>query len=104
MRDVINKSISTEELLGVAELVYSRGWRLIKLYFMIGLPTETDEDIVAIAELVERHFKSQAALEYPGLRERSSVGEVGLQLAVTVTGIYGRSINNGARQYMLATP
>jgi len=54
MRDVINKSIPTEELLQVAELVYSRGWRLIKLYFMIGQPTETEEDVRAIARLARR--------------------------------------------------
>jgi radical SAM family uncharacterized protein len=54
MRDVINKSIPTEELLEVAEMVYSRGWRLIKLYFMIGQPTETDEDVRAIARLAKR--------------------------------------------------
>jgi radical SAM family uncharacterized protein len=54
MRDVINKYISTEDLLQTAEDVYSRGWRLIKLYFMIGQPTETDEDVVAIAQLAKR--------------------------------------------------
>jgi radical SAM family uncharacterized protein len=54
MRQVINKYISTEDLLQTAEEVYSRGWRLIKLYFMIGQPTETDEDVVAIAKLAKR--------------------------------------------------
>ncbi len=54
MRDVINKSIPTEELLAVADTVYSRGWRLIKLYFMIGQPTETDEDVRAIARLAKQ--------------------------------------------------
>jgi radical SAM family uncharacterized protein len=54
MRDVINKSIPTEELLEVAEMVYSREWRLIKLYFMIGQPTETDEDVRAIAHLARQ--------------------------------------------------
>jgi radical SAM family uncharacterized protein len=54
MRDVINKSIPTQELLEVAELVYSRGWRLIKLYFMIGQPTETEEDVYAIARLARQ--------------------------------------------------
>jgi radical SAM family uncharacterized protein len=54
MRNVINKYISTEALLQTAEDVYSRGWRLIKLYFMIGQPTETDEDVVAIAKLAKR--------------------------------------------------
>jgi radical SAM family uncharacterized protein len=54
MRDVINKSIPTKELLEVAEMVYSRGWRLIKLYFMIGQPTETEEDVRAIARLAKQ--------------------------------------------------
>lgn len=54
MRQVINKYISTEDLLKTAEEVYSRGWRLIKLYFMIGQPTETDEDVIAIARLAKQ--------------------------------------------------
>jgi radical SAM family uncharacterized protein len=54
MRQVINKYISTEDLLQTAEEVYSRGWRLIKLYFMIGQPTETDEDVIAIAKLAKQ--------------------------------------------------
>jgi radical SAM family uncharacterized protein len=54
MRDVINKSIPTQELLEVAEMVYSRNWRLIKLYFMIGQPTETGEDVRAIAHLAKQ--------------------------------------------------
>jgi radical SAM family uncharacterized protein len=54
MRDVVNKSIPTEELLEVADMVYSREWRLIKLYFMIGQPTETDEDVRAIAHLAKQ--------------------------------------------------
>jgi radical SAM family uncharacterized protein/radical SAM-linked protein len=50
MRDVINKNISEEDLLKTAENVFSRGWTKMKLYFMIGLPTEDDEDVVAIME------------------------------------------------------
>lgn len=50
MRDVINKNISEEDLLKTAENVFSRGWSKMKLYFMIGLPTEDDEDVVAIME------------------------------------------------------
>jgi len=51
LRDVINKPIATETLLQVAEEVYSRGWTTIKLYFMIGHPTQTMEDVKAIADL-----------------------------------------------------
>lgn len=51
MRAVINKMVSEEDLLRTAEVAFSQGWRHIKLYFMVGLPTETDEDVLAIAEL-----------------------------------------------------
>ncbi|MBN1420996.1 MAG: TIGR03960 family B12-binding radical SAM protein, partial [Planctomycetes bacterium] len=44
MRDVINKNVTEEELIAAARRIFSRGWRRVKLYFMIGLPTETDED------------------------------------------------------------
>ena len=50
MRDVINKNVSEEDLLQTAVDVFSRGWTKMKLYFMIGLPTEEDEDVVAIME------------------------------------------------------
>lgn len=50
MRDVINKNVSEEDLMKTAESVFSRGWSKMKLYFMIGLPTEEDEDVVAIME------------------------------------------------------
>ncbi len=51
LRDVINKPIATDDLLRTAEEVYSRGWTTIKMYFMIGHPTQTDEDVAAIADL-----------------------------------------------------
>ncbi len=51
LRRRINKDITDEELLTVAEEVFKRGWRTLKLYFMIGLPGETDEDVAAIANL-----------------------------------------------------
>ena len=50
MRDVINKNVSEDDLLKTAESVFSRGWTKMKLYFMIGLPTEDDEDVIAIME------------------------------------------------------
>lgn len=50
MRDVINKNVSEEDLIKTAESVFSRGWTKMKLYFMIGLPTEEDEDVVAIMD------------------------------------------------------
>lgn len=50
MRDVINKNISEEDMLKTAHDVFARGWSKMKLYFMIGLPTEEDEDVIAIME------------------------------------------------------
>jgi radical SAM family uncharacterized protein/radical SAM-linked protein len=50
MRDVINKNVSEEDLMKTAVSVFSRGWTKMKLYFMIGLPTEEDEDVIAIME------------------------------------------------------
>ena len=54
MRQVINKLISEEDLYGAAESAFSQGWQRMKLYFLIGLPTETDEDTLGIAELARR--------------------------------------------------
>lgn len=51
MREIINKPVSTEQLLQTAREIYSRGWHHIKLYFMIGHPSETIEDVQAIADL-----------------------------------------------------
>lgn len=51
MRDIINKPVSTKQLLDTAREIYSRGWTTIKLYFMIGHPSETIEDVQAIADL-----------------------------------------------------
>ncbi|HEX9118073.1 MAG TPA: TIGR03960 family B12-binding radical SAM protein [Anaerolineae bacterium] len=54
LRDVINKPIATQALLDVAREVYSRGWTTIKLYFMIGHPTQTSEDVQAIVDLARQ--------------------------------------------------
>lgn len=54
LRDVIQKKYREEELLAAAGLFAELGWRSLKLYFMIGLPTETEEDVLAIAELTRR--------------------------------------------------
>lgn len=51
MRQVINKLISEDDLYGAVESAYSQGWRRMKLYFLTGLPTETDADTAGIAEL-----------------------------------------------------
>jgi len=50
MRDVVNKNVTEEQLMQTAERVFRRGWAKMKLYFMIGLPTERDEDVAGIVE------------------------------------------------------
>ena len=52
LRDVINKNLTEEEILTTCENAFSGGWSNVKLYFMLGLPTETDEDVLGIADLV----------------------------------------------------
>jgi len=54
MRQVINKPISEEDLYAAVESAYSQGWRRVKLYFLTGLPTETDEDTLGILEMARR--------------------------------------------------
>ena len=54
LRKVINKMVSEEDLIRTVAAAYSHGWRQVKLYFMCGLPTETDEDVLAIADLAKR--------------------------------------------------
>ncbi len=53
LRDVINKGITEEEIMDTARQVFEAGWNRLKLYFMIGLPTETDEDVEEIVRLVK---------------------------------------------------
>lgn len=54
LRDVINKGVTEENLMTAVEAAFKQGWKQVKLYFMMGLPTETDEDIVGIARLAEK--------------------------------------------------
>ena len=54
LRDVINKNISEEEIVQTVSDAFYMGWKLIKLYFMIGLPTETQEDVQGIVDLVHK--------------------------------------------------
>jgi radical SAM family uncharacterized protein len=73
LRKVINKVIPDDRLLATADAVFARGWRTVKLYFMIGLPTETDEDVVAICNLakqvlsVGRRYHGRAAQVHVGV-------------------------------------
>jgi Radical SAM superfamily len=54
MRKVINKMVTEDDLIRTVAAAYSHGWQQVKLYFMCGLPTETDEDVLAIATLAKR--------------------------------------------------
>lgn len=53
LRNVINKNITEEDIINTVKDAFNTGWKIIKLYFMIGLPTETDEDLQAIVDLVK---------------------------------------------------
>ena len=54
MRQVINKMVTEEDLIRTVTTAYANGWRQVKLYFMCGLPTETDEDVMQIATMTKR--------------------------------------------------
>ena len=54
IRKVINKMVTEEDLIKTVSTAYANGWRQVKLYFMCGLPTETDEDVLAIARVAHR--------------------------------------------------
>jgi len=71
LRDVINKNVTEEALLESLQVAFAGGWSSVKLYFMLGLPTETDEDVSAIAELVKKvhwTWKKHAVNKNRGLR------------------------------------
>ena len=54
LRDVINKNVSEDEIMNTCRIAFEGGYSTVKLYFMMGLPTETDEDIIGIADLANR--------------------------------------------------
>jgi radical SAM family uncharacterized protein/radical SAM-linked protein len=66
MRAVINKGNREEDLLAAVTSIFANGWSLVKLYFMIGLPEERDEDVVAIAELAKRVLQTAKRALPPG--------------------------------------
>lgn len=63
MRDVINKNITEEDLLSSVRLAFNNGWSSLKLYFMIGLPLETDEDVAGIGRLAHKVLDEYFAIE-----------------------------------------
>ena len=71
LRDVINKNLTEDEILSTCSIAFAGGWNNVKLYFMLGLPTETDEDVLGIAELVHKVilcWKEHASNKKRGLR------------------------------------
>lgn len=71
LRDVINKNLTEDEILDTCANAFEGGWNNVKLYFMLGLPTETDEDVLGIAELVHKvinTWKNCATNKKRGLR------------------------------------
>lgn len=74
LREVINKAFSDEEIIASARQAFQEGWQMIKLYFMIGLPTETEEDLREIVEL------AQKTLSASGLA-RSSSNKINLSVS-----------------------
>ncbi|MEN6594614.1 MAG: TIGR03960 family B12-binding radical SAM protein [Clostridiaceae bacterium] len=77
LRDVINKNVTEEDILRAAQDAFAAGWSSVKLYFMIGLPTETDEDILGIAALsrmiAQRFYQLPKEQRGKGLRLTVSV-------------------------------
>ncbi|MEA5074064.1 MAG: TIGR03960 family B12-binding radical SAM protein [Eubacterium aggregans] len=63
MRDVINKGVTEEDLMGTVSNAFQKGWGHIKLYFMMGLPTETTEDVTGIADLAEKVLEQYYAVD-----------------------------------------
>ena len=72
LRDVINKGVTEADLVRSVTDAFEQGWSAVKLYFMLGLPTETDEDVLGIADLAEKvrrcYFSVPKERRAPGLR------------------------------------
>ena len=75
MRDVINKGVTEEDLMTAVSAAFRNGWKKIKLYFMLGLPYETDEDLIAIAELAQAVSR----------KYKEITGKGGVQVTVSVS-------------------
>jgi radical SAM family uncharacterized protein len=76
MRRVINKTVSADDLIRTVTTAYAGGWRQVKLYFMCGLPTETDEDVLEIADLAKAVIKAG----------RSATGRHDIRCTVSIGG------------------
>jgi radical SAM family uncharacterized protein len=76
IRKVINKMVTEDDLIKTVTTAYASGWRQVKLYFMCGLPTETDEDVLAIASLAQRVIQAG----------RSATGRNDIRCTVSIGG------------------
>ncbi len=75
LRAVINKMVSKEDLIRTVSTAYAHGWRQVKLYFMCGLPTETDEDVLEIAEMAKDVIRAgRLAAGHKDIRCTVSIG------------------------------
>ena len=81
LRDVINKNVTEQDLFDAIDAAFSAGWRRVKLYFMIGLPTETDEDVKGIARLVQKAYdRARAAVP----KKQKGAIQIGASVALFV--------------------
>lgn len=87
LRDVINKNVTAEDLETAARNAFENGWRRMKLYFMMGLPTETDEDIVGITDAAKRVLAIGREICGHGRRGKGGVS-VSISVAVFVPKCY----------------
>jgi radical SAM family uncharacterized protein len=78
LRDVINKGVSESDLIDTVRAAFGAGWRRVKLYFMVGLPTETDDDVRGIGELVRKVLETAREATPPAQRG-------GLRVSVSVS-------------------
>lgn len=81
LRDVINKNITEDDIINTCKLAFEQGYTSIKLYFMLGLPSETDADILAIGELAQKIVNLYYALP---TRQKGKSVSVGISLSTFV--------------------
>ena len=79
LRNVINKGLSKEDILGGSEMAFQGGWNKVKLYFMLGLPTETEEDVLAIPQLANEI----AACYYDTVPKEKRQGRCQIQMSTS---------------------
>ncbi len=75
LRNVINKRVSKQDLVDTVTAAYGAGWRQVKLYFMVGLPTETDEDVLEIADMARAVIR--AGRQVTGTRDVKCTVSIG---------------------------